>query len=88
MNERKETSPGIGSAVPGTSGDIVVQARFFPNGLVDTISFRPDPLSPQEWFDRLCSAVPQSYQPLAGGRGAFRIPSDLLETLRSESATV
>lgn len=79
-------TPGNG---PGeASRDIVVNARFRPDGLVDAITHRPDQLSPQEWFDRLCYAVPQSYQPLAGGRGAFRIASALLESLQREPITV
>jgi hypothetical protein len=76
-----EKAPG------GASRDIVVNARFRPDGLVDAITHRPEPLSPQEWFDRLCCAVPQSYQPLAGGRGAFRIAGALLEALQREPIT-
>ncbi|WP_026606831.1 hypothetical protein [Methylocapsa acidiphila] len=57
--------------------EVIIHARFHPNGLINTINHRPEPLSPQEWFDRLCHAAPDTYQPLSGGRGAFRIPNDL-----------
>lgn len=74
-------------ALPGAAGtDVVVYARFLPNGLVETINYRPEQLSPQEWFDRLCLAAPHAYQPLAGGRGVFRLPSGVLEALWSERA--
>jgi hypothetical protein len=59
----------------GALGQVVVNVRFQPNGLVNTINQRPDGLGPQDWFDRLCRAVPLTYQPLSGGRGAFTIPS-------------
>ncbi len=74
------------AGVAGRNDDIVINARFLPNGLVDTITHRPEQLSPQEWFDRLCTAVPRAYQPLAGGRGAFKIPGDVLDAIRCESA--
>jgi hypothetical protein len=88
MGEPKEPTMGTAGIVAGGTRDIVINARFLPNGLVDTITHRPEQLSPQEWFDRLCMAAPQTYQPLAGGRGAFKIPSDVLDTIRSESTVV
>lgn len=85
MGEPKDPTTGPAGMVAGEARDIVINARFRPNGLVDTITHRPEKLSPQEWFDRLCMAAPQTYQPLAGGRGAFKISNDLLDTIRSES---
>lgn len=72
----------------GTTSDVVVNARFLPNGRVDTITHRPTQLSPQEWFDRLCLAAPQTYQPLAGGRGAFRLPAAELDVIQRESVAI
>jgi hypothetical protein len=60
----------------GVLAEVVVNVRFQPNGLVNTINQRPGRLSPQEWFDILCRAAPLTYQPLSGGRGAFRIGGD------------
>lgn len=86
MGEHTIPARRDGAGATGGSGDIVINARFLPNGLVDTITHRPEQLSPQEWFDRLCYAVPQTYQPLAGGRGCFRISKDALDAARCESA--
>lgn len=60
----------------GKLGEVVIHVRFHPTGLVNTINQRPEQISPQDWFDRLCRAAPLTYQPLSGGRGAFRIPGD------------
>jgi len=71
----------------GKSGEVTVLARFHPDGLINSISHRPEQLDPQEWFDRLCLAVPTTYQPLAGGRGAFRIQSDVFDVIWQEAMT-
>jgi len=70
----------------GKLGEVVIHVRFHPTGLVNTINQRPEYLSPQDWFDRLCRAAPLTYQPLSGGRGAFRIPSDDFDVILSENA--
>ncbi len=71
----------------GKRSQVVIQARFHPNGLINTINQRPDHLSPQDWFDYLCRAAPSTYQPLAGGRGAFHIGSEDFEAiLRDQTA--
>jgi hypothetical protein len=59
IGEPKEPTSGVAGIAAGGAHDIVVNARFLPNGLVDTITHRPDQMSPQQWFDRLCTAVPQ-----------------------------
>jgi hypothetical protein len=69
-------APAKGNHGGGARAEVVINVRFQPNGLVNTINQRPDRLSPQEWFDFLCRAAPLAYQPLSGGRGAFRIASD------------
>lgn len=83
MDKPEDKASETGSSA-AQGADIVINARFRPNGLVETITYRPEQLSAQEWFDRLCAAVPQAYQPLAGGRGAFRIPSEVLDAIRHE----
>jgi hypothetical protein len=82
MSETLQPNSGAEDSASAGNRDMVINARFHANGLVDTITSRPDQLTPQEWFDRLCRAAPQTYQPLAGGRGAFRIPSDLFDSIR------
>ena len=52
---------------------VLVHVRFAPNGVVVEISERPAALSPQEWFNSLCDKASDAYQPLAGGRGVFRL---------------
>jgi hypothetical protein len=60
----------------GTRGQVIIHVRFHPNGRVNTVNHRPDRVDPQDWFDLLCREAPSSYQPLAGGRGVFRIQSN------------
>lgn len=67
-------------------GEVVIHVRFHPTGLVNTINQRPDHLSAQDWFDRLCRAAPSTYQPLSGGRAAFRIPSHVFDAIWRENA--
>lgn len=86
-----ETPPDVASFARtnhggGKRAEVVIHARFHPNGLVNTINQRPEQLSPQDWFDYLCHAAPTTYQPLAGGRGAFRIPSDDFDVILREQA--
>lgn len=67
-------------------GEVVIHVRFHPTGLVNTINQRPDHISPQDWFDRLCRAAPSTYQPLSGGRAAFRIQSPVFDAIWRENA--
>lgn len=66
----------VAEGAPRYIGDVVVNVRFLPNGLVNTITHRPDHLSPQAWFDHLCHSAPGNYRPLSGGRGTFVITVD------------
>lgn len=52
---------------------VVIHLRFAPDGTVAEISERPAPLAPQAWFDFLSEKAGTVYQPLAGGRGVFRL---------------
>jgi hypothetical protein len=64
----------------------MIHVRFAPNGLVVEISERPPAISPQDWFNWLSDNAADAYQPLAGGRGVFRIPRDKLDSFKSASS--
>ena len=52
---------------------VMIHVRFAPNGAVTEIAERPDAAPPQVWFDYLTEKVGESFQPLSGGRGVFRV---------------
>jgi hypothetical protein len=60
----------------------LIHVRFAPNGLVTKISERPPALGPHDWFNTLSTRAGGSYQPLAGGRGLFRLTRDELAGLQ------
>jgi hypothetical protein len=66
------------------SQTVLIHVRFAPNGLVVEISERPPALSPQDWFNRLCDKASDVYQPLAGGRGVFRLARTVVDALKAE----
>jgi hypothetical protein len=53
--------------------EVMIHVRFSPDGAVTEISERPGVATPQNWFNFLSERVGESYQPLSGGRGIFRI---------------
>lgn len=59
----------------------MIHVRFASDGSVREIGERPGSLSPQEWFDLLCQEGGAHYQGLSGGRGLFRIPEALWESI-------
>ncbi len=65
--------------------DVIIHVRFAPNGTVVEIGERPKAISPQEWFFYLSDKAANAYQPLAGGRGVFRLTRDEVETFKAES---
>lgn len=65
--------------------NVIIHARFAPNGTVVEISERPGGLSPQEWFNVL-SRRTDAYQALAGGRGVFRLTREVIDALKQETA--
>jgi hypothetical protein len=67
------------------SQNVLIHVRFAPNGAVVEISERPTALSPQEWFNYLSDRAANAYQPLAGGRGVFRLTRGPLDALKAES---
>jgi hypothetical protein len=62
---------------------ILIHVRFAPDGAVSKIGEKPCTISEQEWFKRLNAKAGDVYQPLAGGRGVFRLPQDRLNALRA-----
>jgi hypothetical protein len=55
--------------------EIVIHARYAPDGTCIEIGERPTAITPQAWFKYLYENVGETAQPLAGGRLIFRVPS-------------
>jgi hypothetical protein len=69
------------------TNDVIIHARFAPNGTIVEIGERPAGLNPQQWFDYLSEKIgSSSYQALSGGRGVFRSTRDVIDALKAESA--
>jgi hypothetical protein len=64
---------------------VLIHVRFAPNGVVVEISERPTALSPQQWYDFLSDKAANAYQPLAGGRGVFRLTRAVVDAFKAES---
>jgi hypothetical protein len=65
--------------------EIIVHARYAPDGSVLEIGERPEGLSSQQWFNFLCVKAPEAAHALSGGRIIFRLPATELETLKAEA---
>ncbi len=76
-----KTSTAPHSSAQGKRGEVVVNVRFQPNGLVNMINHKPEHIGDQDWFDRLCRTASSYYRPLSGGRGAFSIPGDTFQMI-------
>jgi hypothetical protein len=57
----------------GLSSNVVINVRFAPDGLVCALTYQPEHMTPQAWFDHLCRMAPHSFRALAGGRGSFSL---------------
>jgi hypothetical protein len=66
--------------------NVVLHARFAPNGTVVEIGERPASVAPQDWFNFLSDKAGDAYQALAGGRGVFRLTRDELDALKEAAA--
>ena len=66
-----------------SEGPILIHVRFAPDGVVNDIGEKPSTISEQEWFKRLNDKAGDVYQPLAGGRGVFRLARARLDTLKA-----
>jgi hypothetical protein len=67
--------------------NVLIHVRFAPNGAVVEISERPAGLSGQDWFYWLSDKAASAYQPLAGGRGVFRLTRAAIDAFKAESAS-
>jgi hypothetical protein len=61
------------------TSEVVIHARYAPDGTCTEIGERPAALSPQDWYTYLYATVGETAQPLAGGRLIFRVPASDLE---------
>ncbi len=62
---------------------VMIHLRCAPDGSVSEISERPAVLSPQAWFNFLSEKAATVYQPLAGGRGVFRLTRAEVDALQA-----
>jgi hypothetical protein len=69
-----------------SSAEVMIHVRFSPDGAVVEISERPGPVTPQNWFNYLAEKVGESYQPLSGGRGIFRVAQGDVESFKASFA--
>ena len=67
--------------------DVIIHARFAPDGSVVEIGERPPGLSPAGWYLLLDNTAGNGYQALAGGRGVFRLSRAQVDALKAEAAT-
>ena len=65
---------------------VLIHVRFASNGTVTDIGERPEALDPQAWFNALSVKAGTSYQPLAGGRGVFRLTRDAIDGFQQAAA--
>jgi hypothetical protein len=66
--------------------EVLIHARFAPNGTVVEIGERPATLDPQDWFNILSDKAGTHYQTFAGGRGVFRLSRQELESIKGAAA--
>lgn len=62
---------------------VIIHARYAPDGTVADVGERPDELAPQQWFNLLCDKAAFAYQALAGGRVVFRLTRDQLANVKA-----
>jgi hypothetical protein len=67
------------------SENVIIHVRFAPNAAVVEIGDRPTELSPQDWFFFLSENAGNTYQPLSGGRGVFRLTRQDVDALKAKS---
>jgi hypothetical protein len=67
------------------STNVLIHARFAPNGTVVEIGERPAALTPQDWFNFLSDNAGANYQALAGGRGLFRLTRTETDALKTSA---
>ncbi len=62
---------------------VLIHVRFAPDGVVCEIGEKPTTISEQEWFKRLNDKAGDTFQPLAGGRGVFRLERARFDALKA-----
>ena len=65
------------------SAEVLVHARFAPDGSCVAIGESPAWASPEQWFKLLSKHTVNSYKVLSGGRGLFTINRQRLEELKA-----
>ena len=70
-----------------SSAEVMIHVRFAPDGLVTEISERPVTTTAQSWFNYLTQKVGESFQPLSGGRGIFRVARSDVDSFKASFAT-
>jgi hypothetical protein len=65
---------------------VIIHVRFAPNGKVTEIGERPAAVEAQDWFNALTVRAGGHYQPLAGGRGVFRLTRDEVSRFQQQAA--
>ena len=64
---------------------VFIHVRFAPSGRVSEIGECPEGLDPQAWYNALSVEAAHHYQPLAGGRGLFRLTREDVERLQRKA---
>ncbi|VTZ25159.1 conserved hypothetical protein [Methylocella tundrae] len=62
---------------------LIIHVRFAPDGSVTEIGERPSGLDAQQWFNRLSDKAGSSFQALSGGRGFFRLGTEVVTALKA-----
>jgi hypothetical protein len=65
---------------------VMIHVRFSPDGAVTEIGERPEAATPGKWFNYLTERVGESYQPLSGGRGLFRVARQDVDSFKTSLA--
>jgi hypothetical protein len=65
---------------------VMIHVRFSPDGAVTEIGERPGVATPVSWFNLLSEKAGESFQPLSGGRGVFRVARGDIDTFKSSFA--
>lgn len=68
------------------SPEILIHARFAPDGSVTEIGERPVHVERQKWFNFLIEQAAAQYQVFAGGRGVFRLSRAALDSMKTAIA--
>jgi len=68
------------------ASDVLIHVRYTPSAEIFFIDALPVHTTPREWLDRLLAGASDYYQVLAGGRGFFRIPRRVFDSISGQPA--